>query len=113
MQKLQSSNASVYLVNTGWHGGSYVSGGKRFDLSVTRKIIDHIHSGAVLAADKAIFPMFDLQVPTALAGIDSDLLDPRKTWSDQASFTKHCGLLHSSCQKNFEQYAVDEVVVFS
>ena len=70
-----------------------------------------LHGLTVAYDHKPVLWDVDLQVPTALAGIDSDLLDPRKTWSDQESFTKHCGLLYSSCQKNFEQYAVDEVVV--
>ena len=111
VQKLRSSQASVYLVNTGWYGGSYVSGGKRFDLSVTRRIIDQIHSGSVLAAEKTVFPVFDLQIPVALAGVDSTLLDPRKVWADHQAFEKYCKLLHSSCQKNFSQYETDEVVV--
>jgi phosphoenolpyruvate carboxykinase (ATP) len=108
VQKLQSSKANVYLVNTGWTGGSYVGGGKRFDLAVTRKIIDYIHDGTILAAEKEVFSLFDLSIPSALPGIDAALLNPRKAWQDQAAFEKYCQLLHQSCHKNFSQYEVSQ-----
>ena len=110
MQKLESSGANVYLVNTGWHSGSFVSGGKRFAIQTTRQIIDHIHSGAVLAAEKAKMPIFNLQVPSTLAGVDTKLLNPAHAWSDVGAFEDNARKLHASCQKNFAQYEVNGVL---
>ena len=109
LQKLASSNASVYLVNTGWHSGSFSCDGRRFDLSITRKIIDHIHSGAVLSADKERDSVFDLEIPIALEGIDAKLLNPARAWSDTDSYARHAEKLRASCQKNFAQYEVGEL----
>ncbi len=107
MQKLASSGASVYLVNTGWHSGSYVSGGQRFDLGITRQIIDHIHSGVVLAAEKTKTAIFDLNVPTHLPGVDDKLLNPQHAWSDPNAYQENAKKLYASCHRNFEQYEVE------
>ena len=107
LQKLQSSQAKIYLVNTGWYGGSFLCSGKRFDLQVTRKIIDYIHDGTVSASKKEIFSVFDLEIPTALPGIDPALLNPTLAWSDKEAFEKYSALLYKSCHQNFSQYQTE------
>ena len=110
LQKLKACDAQVYLVNTGWHSGSYACRGQRFELSFTRKIIDSIHDGTVLNSKKENFSVFDLEIPCSLPGIDSKLLNPSRSWSDQAAFEKSRDFLYQSCEKNFSQYYMSELV---
>jgi phosphoenolpyruvate carboxykinase (ATP) len=111
LQKLQSSGARVYLVNTGWHGGSFVDGGQRFSLSVTRKILEHIHSGAVASAPKQQVSPFELQIPTVLPDVSPNVLNPMHSWSDAKDYERHVQQLYDACEKNFAQFAVDELAV--
>jgi phosphoenolpyruvate carboxykinase (ATP) len=94
----------VYLVNTGWTGGSYTSGGKRFPIAFTRALLDRVLDGSCLQASQDRLPGFDLCFPTALPGLDAAMLDPRKTWTDQAHFAKAYQELYQACVENFKQY---------
>ena len=104
---LRSSDAKVYLVNTGWTGGVYGNGGERLSLAVTRKIIDHIHSKAVLNADKVDLTAFKLAVPTKLPGIDSKLLSPKSCWDDPESYEQYHDRLYKACMHNFQKNYVN------
>ena len=106
--KLAASKAQVYLVNTGWTGGSYTSGGKRFSIDFTRSLLDKILDGSVLQAKMETISGFDLKFPDVVAGLRSDLLDPRKSWSSQAEYQKAYSELYEACHKNYEQYTVQE-----
>ncbi|SQC16956.1 phosphoenolpyruvate carboxykinase [Klebsiella pneumoniae] len=65
--------AQAYLVNTGWNGT-----GKRISIKDTRAIIDAILNGSLDNAETFTLPMFNLQIPTALPGVDTHILDPRQ-----------------------------------
>lgn len=59
---------------------SYGLGG-RIKLAYTRKIIDAIHSGALLEAKYTKTEVFGLQIPTEIEGVPSEILDPVNTVS--------------------------------
>lgn len=77
-EKMKKHGATGWLVNTGWSGGQYGSG-SRIKLSYTRKIIDAIHSGELLNADYRKTKVFGLEIPAAIEGVPSDILDPINT----------------------------------
>ena len=103
-EKIKACNAKVYLVNTGWHGGVHMQGGKRFDIALTRRIIDHIHAGNVDKARKQILDGFDLQVPVQLEGVASALLNPSLAWEDRGAYQKILAHLQKICFENYAQY---------
>ena len=84
-EKMRQHGSSAYLVNTGWSGGAYGTG-KRMSLKVTRAIIDAILDGSINKGPFEKFPVFGFEVPTAIAGVDSKLLNPRNTWADKAAY---------------------------
>jgi phosphoenolpyruvate carboxykinase (ATP) len=78
-RKMKLHNAEAWLVNTGWMGGSYGTGA-RIDLPSTRKIINAILDGSVKNCEFTTLPIFNLRIPTKIAGIDDNILDPGKSW---------------------------------
>ncbi|MDI3526877.1 MAG: phosphoenolpyruvate carboxykinase [Tenuifilum sp.] len=79
VKKMQEHGSKAYLVNTGWIGGAY-GVGKRIDLKSTRAIINAILDGSIENEDFEILPIFNLQIPKSLHGVDSKLLNPRNLW---------------------------------
>ena len=100
---MKASGAKAYLVNTGWNGS-----GKRISIKDTRGIIDAILNGDILNAPTKKIPYFDFEVPTALPGVDSKILDPRDTYADVATWNEKAKDLASRFQKNFVKYETNE-----
>ena len=103
VRKMEMSGAKAYLVNTGWNGS-----GKRISIRDTRGIIDAILSGAIKTAPTKKIPMFDLEVPTALPGVDPKILDPRDTYKNVADWEAKAKDLAGRFVKNFVKYQGNE-----
>ena len=99
VKKMQISGAKAYLVNTGWNGT-----GKRITIKDTRGIIDAILSGDILKAETKKIPMFDLEVPTALPGVNPAILDPRDTYTNVEEWETKAKDLAGRFVKNFVKY---------
>ena len=99
VKKMEKSGAKAYLVNTGWNGT-----GKRISIKDTRGIIDAILDGSILKAETKTIPYFNLEVPTALPGVDSGILDPRDTYGDASEWDTKAKDLASRFAKNFVKY---------
>ncbi len=97
--KMESVGAEAYLVNTGWNGS-----GKRISIKDTRGIIDVILDGSIEDAPTTQLPIFNLTVPTALPGVDGDILDPRDTYEDPAVWEEKARDLAERFIANFDQY---------
>jgi phosphoenolpyruvate carboxykinase (ATP) len=102
--KMQQTKANAWLVNTGWSGGAY-GVGARMKLKLTRAIINAIHSGELARAQTARDPVFGFEVPTACPEVPSEILIPRNTWSDKASYDTTAQKLAGLFRSNFEKYA--------
>ncbi len=111
MKRIQETEAKVYLVNTGWHGGPYGAGGERYELNFTRKIIRAINEGTVAQAEKTTLPLFNINIPKAIDGLDSHLLDPRKSWSDEGAYEKNARELIRQFQENSANIDVDASII--
>lgn len=103
VKKMEEHNATAYMVNTGWNGT-----GKRISIKDTRAIIDRILDGSLEKADTQIVPIFNLEIPTALEGVNTEILDPRNTYANAAEWTGKATDLAQLFIKNFEQYTVNE-----
>ena len=98
-----ASGAKAYLVNTGWNGS-----GKRISIKATRAIIDAILNGSLDDIETTVIPTFNLNVPTALEGVDSKLLDPRLTYDSADEWQSKADDLASLFVENFAQYTDTE-----
>ncbi|CAN5272894.1 phosphoenolpyruvate carboxykinase (ATP) [soil metagenome] len=83
--KLEQHNVPVWLVNTGWTGGSY-GVGTRMKLSHTRALLKAALDGSLANVPMVTDPIFGVQVPTACPGVPSEVLLPRATWADPAAY---------------------------
>ena len=99
IKRMQAAGAQAYLVNTGWNGT-----GKRISIKNTRAIIDAILDGALDEAPTEQLPIFNLAIPVELAGVDSDILDPRKTYSSPELWQDKAGQLARLFIENFDKY---------
>lgn len=105
-ERMEKHKADVWLVNTGWAGGKF-GVGERCPLKYTRKIIDSIHDGSLAKAQFENFEVFNLQVPTAIEGVPSSLLNPVTSWPDKSAFKVEVNKLADMFTTNFEKYAND------
>ncbi|WP_096084869.1 phosphoenolpyruvate carboxykinase (ATP) [Agaribacterium haliotis] len=97
--RMDAVGAQAYLVNTGWNGT-----GKRISIKQTRAIIDAILNGDIERADCERLPVFGLEFPRSLPGCDSELLDPRATYSSDAKWQEKAEDLAARFIENFEKF---------
>ncbi len=99
VKRMEAAGAEAYLVNTGWNGS-----GKRISIQDTRGIIDAILDGSIEDAPTKQVPIFNLEVPTSLPGVDPDILDPRETYVDPLQWESKAKDLAQRFINNFDKY---------
>ncbi|HEY0214228.1 MAG TPA: phosphoenolpyruvate carboxykinase [Paenirhodobacter sp.] len=110
-EKIKATGAHCWLVNTGWTGGAY-GVGKRMPIRATRALLTAALDGSLNAVEFRKDPNFGFEVPVAVSGVDSTLLNPRDTWTDQGAFDAQAAKLVKMFSDNFAQYVpyIDEDV---
>ncbi|AQW57990.1 phosphoenolpyruvate carboxykinase (ATP) [Vibrio owensii] len=99
VKRMEAAGAEAYLVNTGWNGS-----GKRISIQDTRGIIDAILDGSIEEAKTKHIPIFNLEVPTSLPGVDPSILDPRDTYVDPLQWESKAKDLAERFINNFDKY---------
>ncbi len=107
VKKMKLHNSTAYLVNTGWIGGPY-GVGRRIDIPSTRAIINAILDGSLDKAPTEKIPVFNLDVPTMVNGVDSKILNPRNLWANPEDWDKAARDLGAKFIKNFENFTDTE-----
>ena len=102
--KIEQHKVNTWLVNTGWSGGAYGTG-SRMKLSITRSIVDAIHSGRLSDAPVTRDPVFGFDVVTACEGVPGEILIPRMSWKDKAAYDQTARKLAGLFRENFKTYA--------
>jgi phosphoenolpyruvate carboxykinase (ATP) len=102
-KRIEEHNSNVYLINTGWSGGSY-GVGKRMSIKLTRAIVTAALNGDLEKAEFRHDEIFNLLVPTTCPGVPDDVLNPRNVWADKAAYDAKAKDLASRFFKNFTKY---------
>ena len=110
MKRVEAFGSKVYLVNTGWTGGSH-GVGKRFDIPTTRRIVNAIQNGELEGTETESIPGLNLDVPLKVDGVDSNLLNPIKTWEDKESYKKTLTKVVNEFNQNFKNFDVNDEIV--
>lgn len=108
--KIEQHNSSVFLVNTGWTGGSY-GVGQRMKLSYTRAMVHAALEGELNSTETTIDEIFGLSIPLHVPGVPDDVLVPRDTWTDKEAYDEAAKKLATQFHDNFAQfsYASDDI----
>ncbi len=111
LRHLDHSGATVWLVNTGWTGGKHGAGGKRFSIPTTRALVSAIVNNTFeKTAEWDTLPGFRLTIPKHVTGVDSQLLDPRKTWQNPKDWAECAKQLIEKFIENFKKFDVNPTI---
>ena len=101
-ERIAKGGVDCWLVNTGWTGGKY-GVGKRMPIKATRALLNAALDGSLNDAEFRNDPNFGFEVPVAVPGVDSAILDPRGTWADKADYDRTAAKLVDLFIENFAQ----------
>jgi phosphoenolpyruvate carboxykinase (ATP) len=110
-ERIAKGGVDCWLVNTGWTGGKYGTG-KRMPIKETRALLNAALDGSLKNVEFRKDPNFGFDVPVAVPGVDSSILDPRSTWSNKEDYDRTAARLVDLFVENFAEFAehVDEGV---
>ena len=103
-EKIQKHCAKVWLVNTGWTGGSY-GVGSRIKLRYTRAMLKAAFSGQLDAVEKRTDPVFGLNVPVHCPDVPDEVLMPKSTWTDSEAYDHKAAELKEMFDANYAKFA--------
>jgi phosphoenolpyruvate carboxykinase (ATP) len=102
--KITKHESRVWLVNTGWTGGSY-GVGTRMKLPYTRAMLRAALDGRLDEAPTQKDPIFGLEIPRECPDVPSEILNPRDTWSDPRAYDDQARELALMFKENFRKFA--------
>jgi phosphoenolpyruvate carboxykinase (ATP) len=111
IKRIEQTSCQVYLVNTGWTGGSYGKGGQRFSIPTTRAIIRAILMGELQNTETEVLPGFELRIPKQVTDVDTKILNPKNTWQDPASYETEKQNLMIKFVENFKKFDVSQEII--
>jgi len=112
-ERIAKGAVKCWLVNTGWFGGKATQDGiSRMPIKATRALLNAALDGSLNDVEFREDPNFGFEVPVAVPGVDSALLDQRSAWADPDDYDRTAQSLVRQFIENFAQFEahVDEGV---
>jgi phosphoenolpyruvate carboxykinase (ATP) len=101
--KMSETGTRVWLINTGWSGGSYGTG-SRIKLAYTRAMITAALNFELDNVEFKTHEVFGLEMPTSCPNVPDEMLNPRDTWADKAAYDNTANILAEKFVNNFKQF---------
>lgn len=102
-EKIAAHETDVYLINTGWTGGSYGIG-QRVPLKYTRLMVEAAIEGKLRNVEYEKDSTFNLDIPTEVDGVPKELLHPRRLWKDESEYDRTSRMLAERFKENFKRF---------
>ncbi len=103
-ERIDKSDADVYLVNTGWLYGGYKQG-SRIKLKLTRAMVQAAIEGKLKNVEYEKHEIFNLNIPKEIPGVPSEILRPENTWNNKDEYIDTAMNLAKSFTENFKRYS--------
>ena len=100
-EKLEKYGTQVYLVNTGWAGGSAAAGAKRMKLKFTRAMVTAALNGTLEKVEYKHHDVFNVDYPVTCPNVPDEMLDARGMWADKAAYDEQANKLAKMFSENF------------
>jgi phosphoenolpyruvate carboxykinase (ATP) len=102
-ERIALHEASCWLVNTGWTGGTY-GVGKRMKIAYTRAMVNAAIEGRLANATFDVEPFFGLAIPHEVPDVPGDVLNPRNAWADPNAYDTQAKKLAGLFAENFKRF---------
>lgn len=103
-KKMEENDVNVWLINTGWSGGSY-GVGQRISLKFTRAMITSALEGKLDNVSYTNHEIFGLAMPETCENVPTEILNPKNTWTDKNGYDEKASSLANKFVANFEKFA--------
>jgi phosphoenolpyruvate carboxykinase (ATP) len=113
IKRIEDFDSQVYLINTGWTGGSGAPGGtgSRFPIPVTRAVVKAAQDGVLIGAETRHIDRLNLDFPVSIPGVDARYLDPKAGWGDDAAYEAQAGQLADLFLENIAKFDVSDAII--
>ncbi|RAI93911.1 phosphoenolpyruvate carboxykinase (ATP) [Algoriphagus yeomjeoni] len=102
-EKMEKYETNVWLINTGWTGGTY-GVGSRMKLTYTRAMITAALEGKLEQVAYRKHQVFGFEIPQECPNVPAEILNPRNTWADKEGYDKQAEILAEAFRANFEKF---------
>ncbi|MGH6990298.1 MAG: phosphoenolpyruvate carboxykinase (ATP), partial [Stellaceae bacterium] len=102
-ERIATTGAACWLVNTGWSGGAY-GVGSRMKIAHTRAMVRAALAGKLKEVPLRKEPFFGLHVPETVPEVPSDVLTARNTWANKQAYDQTARDLTKRFEMNFKEF---------
>ena len=113
IKRIEDFDSQVYLINTGWTGGSGAPGGTgaRFPIPVTRAVVKAAQDDVLIDAEPRHITSLNLNFPVSIPGVDPQYVDPKAGWGDDDAYEAQAGQLAALFLENIAKFDVSDAIV--
>ena len=113
IKRIEDFGSQVYLINTGWAGGSGAPGGSgaRFPIPVTRAVVKAAQEGSLIGTETQHIESLNLYYPTHIEGVDPQYTNPKAGWGNDDAYEEQAHQLATLFTENIKKFDVSEAII--